>query len=154
MIVSVDAAVDFTALLEDQIPVNPFACRISSLFRSYAPTYPFVDYWLQTSDDGIVTGAIARYGADYIVSLTEDSDNGEVSSFLEMAGASSVLCSDKTLSLELPMQSGWILTRRLPFAEEKQRFVSPDLREAFALLQSCAEKDFQPPSFADFYVDV
>ena len=82
----------------DEIGGNdPFACRVCALCRSYAPSLPFVDYWLTADEAGQVNGAIARNGASFLLYMTDKSELREVASFLHMAGAAQVLCNGRFL---------------------------------------------------------
>lgn len=137
---------------------NPFACRIISLYNTYSFELPFVDYWLVIDNNNNITGAIARSGTDFILCLTKESNVDEVSSFMRVAGAESVLC-DGNFNVELygyKQSVGVILERKSLY-----KVFSSDLadfniseKEAYELISSCADENFIPPNFDDFYVDV
>ena len=92
MIISALEADNFINIVNGISPTDPFACRIISLYNSYSPDLVFVDYWLLQNVSGDFTGAIARNGSNFILFLTKQSDIGEVSSFMRVAGASAVIC--------------------------------------------------------------
>ena len=91
MILSAHKTPDYVRALNRYSKHDPFACRILSLYHSYRPDLPFVDYWMLTDDDGVFTGAAARNGSCFILFLTDRSDLSEVSAFMRVAGASQVL---------------------------------------------------------------
>lgn len=157
MITAISDQTDYIAALTAIAPCDPFACRIISLCHSYKPELAFVDYWLEQNGEGEVVGAIARNGSNFILYLTERSDLGEMASFMRIGGASGVICSGAfELDLSMNMTTGSILMRQTPFDETDvtPKAVVPDIRAAYELIVSCADAQFQPPVFEDFYVDV
>ena len=158
MIVSSTETVDFVGTLLSAAKNDPFACRIISLFNSYNAELAFVDYWLVNDDEtNECKGAIARSGTNFIIYLADNSTLEEVSAFIRVAGASSVLCDDK---IELDLYggtsiSGYVLERseEIKFDEEFE-FIEPDIKSVYNLLVKCADDNFTPPAFEDFYVDV
>ncbi len=158
MITSANDNSNFINIISSLQSNDPFACRIISLYLSYDPKLVFVDYWLISNQSGDFCGAIARNGSVFIVFLRDDSCVSEVSSFIRVAGATSVLCSDK-YPLELPVFNsfcGSVLMRNKPFDEinNGSDYYIPSIRSAYNLISSCADDNFTPPSFDDFYVDV
>ena len=159
MIVSSYEAKDFVNAVSEISDNDPFACRIISLYNSYSPELAFVDYWMIADENnGKCVGAIARSGTDFIVFLTDDCDIEEVSSFMRVAGASSVICDGR---FELDMfgskfVSGSVLQRDTEFKiqENESEIIEPDIKEAYNLIVKCADENFKPPLFEDFYVDV
>ena len=157
MIQSANEAVDFVAAIHALKADDPFACRIISLYHCYPPQLVFVDYWLIRDDEsGDVTGAAARNGSNFILLLTEETDLEEVSSFMRVAGASGVICNGKyTLDLNRPSFTGPVLVCvEMTEADGETELITPDIREAYELIVSCADDSFKPPAFDDFYVDV
>lgn len=137
---------------------NPFACRIISLYYSYKPELAFVDYWLAADDNGNINGAIARNGTAFILCLTDNSDIQEISSFMRVAGASSVIC-DAKYKLDLfgmDFVTGSILLRDALYEDTDSNIEikEPDIKSAYDLLVKCADENFTPPAFEDYYVDV
>ena len=158
MILSSDKTDDFIAVVSDISESNPFACRIISLYTSYGPSLSFVDYWMIVDDtDGKCTGAIARSGTDFILFLTENSNIDEISSFMRVAGASTVICSGR-YKLDLfgyKSVTGPILSRNTVSENNNKIEVRvPEIKEAYSLIVNSADENFTPPLFDDFYVDV
>ncbi len=159
MILSANDAKAFISSISAISENDPFACRIISLCNSYNPELAFVDYWLINDEESNkCTGAIARSGTSFILFLTDDSDIDEISSFMRVAGASSVLCSGK-YELELygsKCLSGSVLIRTEQFdiLDETFNIIEPDIKSAYELIVKCADENFVPPAFDDFYVDV
>ena len=141
----------------DEIGGNdPFACRVRALCRSYAPSLPFVDYWLTADEAGQVNGAIARNGASFLLYMTDRSELREVASFLHMAGAAQVLGNGRfVLEGFAREKTGAVMVTKQPAAVTADcPVIEPDIRAVHALLMTCADRDFCPPAFEDFYVDV
>lgn len=159
MIVSSNEAKDFVSSVSEISNNNPFACRIISLYNSYSPELAFVDYWMIAEEkSGKCVGAIARSGTDFIVFLTDACDIEEISSFMRVAGASSVICDGK---YELDIYgsksvTGSVLQREKEFEtlENELNIIEPEIKEAYELIVKCADENFKPPLFEDFYVDV
>lgn len=157
MIQAVTENTDFAGAIRAFSALDPFACRILSLYQSYRPELVFVDYWLQLDDEsGAVTGAVARNGSNFILFLTDKSDLDEVSSFVRVGGAAGIICSGSyELDLNMKTTTGAVLVRNTPFEEDGGlSIVEPDLRAAYELIFGCADENFRPPAFEDFYVDV
>lgn len=157
MIQAVTENTDFAGAIRPFSALDPFACRILSLYQSYRPELVFVDYWLQIDgESGSVTGAVARNGSNFILFLTDKSDLDEVSSFVRVSGAAGIICSGSyELDLNMKTTTGAVLVRNTPFEEDETlSFVEPDLRAAYELIFGCADENFRPPAFEDFYVDV
>ena len=158
MILTADNCDEFISTTESLDGQNPFACRIISLCTSYQPSLPFVDYWTVFDDESKnPTGAIARNGTDFILFLTDKTDLDEVSSFMRVAGATSVICSN-SYSLDLfgyEKTSGPILVRREEIPEcNSFEICTPQIKDAYNLIAASADKGFTPPEFEDFYVDI
>lgn len=158
MIVSANETENFVQKINSVSSKDAFACRIISLYNSYSPNLAFVDYWLVLNDSNQTTGAIARSGTNFILFLTDSSCVDEVSAFMRVAGASTVLCSD-SFKLDLfgaKSTTGAVLVRNDFYDEISSDLVfrEPDIKLAFDLIVSCADDNFSPPPFDDFYVDV
>ena len=159
MILSANQLTDFIGSVTRISENDPFACRIISLYNSYNPELAFVDYWIIADKlSSKCTGAIARSGTNFIVFLTDECDMEEVSSFMRVAGASSVLCSGK-YKLELfgsKSVSGSVLSKSEIFEiiDDSAEIIEPDIKSAYELIVKCADENFRPPVFEDFYVDV
>lgn len=158
MILNADNYEELISTIESLDALDPFACRIISLCTSYQPVLPFVDYWTVFDDKTKnPTGAIARNGTDFILFLTDKSDINEVSSFMRVAGAASVICSNK-YNLDLfgyEKSYGPILVRTEEISENDSLIIdTPKIKEAYELIAKAADKYFTPPKFEDFYVDI
>lgn len=159
MIISANETSDFIQSVQRISDNDPFACRIISLYNSYSPDLAFVDYWMiADKDSGRCTGAVARSGTNFIMFITDDCDLSEVSSFMRVAGASSVLCSGK-YQLDLFGSrhiTGSVLARTKLFETENDKLtvVIPEIKSVYELIVKCADENFRPPAFEDFYVDV
>lgn len=158
MIISANEVNDFKSSVSKISDNDPFACRIISLYNSYPPELAFVDYWIISDEDGKCTGAAARSGTNFVLFLTDGSDLEEISSFMRVAGASSILCSGK-YNLDLfgyKKTTGAVLVRNTPFEfdGDSLNIVEPDIKDAYDLIVRCADDNFKPPLFEDFYVDI
>lgn len=156
MIRYADSAALFAAGLAPFPLDDPFVCRVLSLCRSYPPPFCSTDYWLIEDGKG-VCGAVARHGSAFTAVLTERCDAQEVSAFLQMAGARSVLCDGEfALTGFSSATEGVVMQRTEPLSESRGEYTirTPDLRAVHALLTQCQGEGFTPPAFEDFYVDV
>lgn len=159
MIISADNIKNYTEMLLDVCGDDPFACRIISLYNSYNPELAFVDYWMIIDDvSKNCVGAIARSGTAFIIYLTREEDIDEVSSFMRVAGASSAICSgDFNLNVfDGKSVTGAVLVKDDSFKliDNKLRIYTPDIKAVYELIVKCADENFKPPQFEDFYVDV
>lgn len=159
MIISANETNDFISSVKNLNECDPFACRIFSLYNSYNPGLAFVDYWMMCDDaSGKCTGAVARSGSNFILLLTDDTDLDEVSSFMRVAGASSAICDGK-YKLDIfgsKSVTGSILVKNTLFdnVDDGIKITTPDIKSAYDLIVSCADDDFKPPSYENFYVDI
>lgn len=159
MIVSANETSDFIASVQKISDNDPFACRIISLYSSYAPELAFVDYWMiADKSSGKCTGAVARSGTNFVLFITDECDLDEISSFMRVAGASNALCSGK-YKLDIfgsKSVTGSVLARNKPFelVDESVNIIEPEIKDAYDLIVKCADENFKPPLFEDFYVDV
>lgn len=157
MIKIADKDLNPAPLLERLSREDPFGCRIYSLYKSYDYTLPFVDFWVQGKEN-MCTGAIARLGTQFILRLTDASDLEEISSFLRVAGATSILCDNK-YKLDVfseNVKSGAVLKFfGSPYKiEESYNVVTPEIKETYELLRLCKEEGFEAPDFESFNLDV
>ena len=159
MIVSANEASDFLKSITGLSDCDPFACRIISLYNSYNPELAFVDYWMTADDVSCkCTGAIARNGSNFILFLTDNSDLDEISSFMRVAGASGAICNGK-YSLKVfggKCVTGSVLVRKEPFENlnDNLKIATPEIKDAYNLIVKCADENFTPPPFENFYVDI
>lgn len=158
MIISVDETTDFLGSIDQMSADNPFACRIISMYKSYKPGLAFVDYWLIMDHSLRYTGAIARNGSVFVLYLTDLSDLDEVSAFMRVSGASGIICDGK-YPLDFfgkKPKTGVIMSLSEATDDPCGNYVieEPGIREAYYLIVRCADRNFKPPCFEDFYVDV
>lgn len=134
---------------------NPFGCRISSLYKTYDYHLPFVDYWIQ-ADNKSCTSIIARLETSFILLLTDYSDLEEISSFMRVSGAASIICDGKyELDCGLKVTGGPILYSARLMEQEKDFSVSePTVKDIYSLISKCASKNFAVPSYESFALDV
>ncbi len=159
MIISANNNNEFIQQVSAVSENDPFACRIISLYKSYQPELVFVDYWI-VIDDNLkdCCGAIARSGSTFLVFLADDRCVDEVSSFMRVAGATEILYDDRC-NLELfggSISTGYVLMRNelYEIADDKLKCIEPDIKKFYNLILSCADENFTPPCFDDFYVDI
>ncbi|MBP9988748.1 MAG: hypothetical protein KBT46_04540, partial [Ruminococcus sp.] len=70
-----------------------FGTRIKAYYNCYSSNYDFVNFWVQTDEDKIVS-VISRIDSDITVTSTgENSD--ELKSFLQMIGFTSIQCEKR-----------------------------------------------------------
>ena len=134
---------------------NPFGCRIISLYNTYNYNLPFVDFWVQFIDDEPVS-LISRLETAFILRLSDRSDIDEVSSFIRVSGAETVLC-DASYSLECNMNkvTGPVLYSRDLFGIDKSFEVYvPTVKEVYSVISSSASENFRVPSYESFMLDV
>lgn len=159
MIISANETNDFINSISNVSDNDPFACRIISLYSSYSPELAFVDYWMIIDEQsGKCEGAIARSGTAFILFLSNDKNLDEVSSFMRVAGASSALSSAR-YKLDIfgsKNITGSVLMKNTPFecVDNRATSVVPDIKAVYELIVKCADDNFRPPVFEDFYVDV
>lgn len=148
---------DISSLLKALSKGNPFGTRIYSLYNCYDYNLPFVDFWIQVKDN-VCVSSIGRLGTQFIVQLSDLSDLEEISSFLRVAGATTVLADNK-YKLELytdKKTTGAVLKFfGSPYEiEEEYKLYAPTVKEAYDLLVLCKEEGFEAPDFESFNLDV
>lgn len=141
--------------LETMSVGNPFGCRISSLYKTYDYHFPFVDYWIQ-ADNHRCTSIIARLETSFILLLTDYSDLEEISSFMRVSGAVSIICDERyKLDCGLNCIGGPILSSSVIMESDKDfAVISPTVKEVYELISKCASKNFAVPSYESFTLDV
>lgn len=73
----------------DFLPADPYAARITALFKTYGAEYDFVLFWVQRIDDEPVA-AISRVDGNMTLCCTEKADFEELSYFINAVGYSSL----------------------------------------------------------------
>ncbi len=157
MIKIADKDFDISMLLKTISKGNPFGSRIYSLYNCYDYNLPFVDFWVQIKNN-ICVSAVGRLGTQFIVQLTDLSDLEEISSFLRVAGATSILCDNKYKLdvFQKSLKTGAVLKfYGSPYEiEENYSLCVPTVKEAYELLVLCKEEGFEAPDFESFNLDV
>lgn len=155
MIKIADECLNIEEYIDDLTASDPFGCRIKSLYKTYSYTLPFVDFWVELVDDKCVS-LIARLESVFILRLTEASDIEEISAFLRVSGASSIICDGKyQLEVNLNRNDGPILVRKTPFVlAEKFNIITPSVKDVYFVIDKCRSDNFSVPSYEDFALDV
>lgn len=159
MIVSANNNNCFVSQIEAIAGIDPFACRIISLYNSYQPELVFVDYWTLINDETKECGgAIARNGSAFIIFLADENCIDEVSSFMRVAGATEIIY-DYKYELDLSfgkLSSGVILKKNDCYndIDKELEYYEPHIKELYSLIEKSTDENFVPPLFEDFYVDV
>ena len=134
---------------------NPFGCRIISLYNTYNYNLPFVDFWVQLSNNTPVS-LISRLESALIILLTDNSDLDEISSFVRVSGAETVLCDAKyKLNCDFKRVSGPILCSDSAFEIDNSFEVyKPSVKEVYSIISTSASDNFKVPSYESFMLDV
>ncbi len=136
---------------------NPFGCRILSLYKTYSPKLPFVDYWVQKTEDNVPVCLISRLETAFILCITNGCDIEELSSFLRVSGATSIICDGNyNLNLNYNSKDGFILTKEEVFSLEYKNtsVITPTPKEVYSVIKKCASENFNVPDYDSFALDV
>ena len=134
---------------------NPFGCRILSLYNTYNYNLPFVDFWVQFINDEPVS-LISRLETAFILYLSDKSDMDEISSFIRVSGAESVLC-DASYEIVCNMKrvTGPILYSKDIFEIDRSFEVYvPSVKEVYSVISTAVSDNFKVPSYESFMLDV
>ncbi len=74
------------------LPADPYAARITALFKTYGADYDFALFWTQNID-GILTAAISRIDGNMTLCTNENADFEELLHFVNTVGFQSLTCS-------------------------------------------------------------
>lgn len=74
------------------LPSDPYAARVTALFKTYGADYDFALFWVQDID-GIPTAAISRIDGNMTVCTNENADYEEILHFVNAVGFQSLTCS-------------------------------------------------------------
>lgn len=134
---------------------NPFGCRIKSLYNTYDYNLPFVDFWVQIIDDDC-TALIARLETSFIMQITDEADMDELSAFMRVSGAASIIADGKyLLEVGLDRITGPILKSSNVMENELYFDVTePTVKEVYSVISKCVSKNFAVPSYESFALDV
>ena len=134
---------------------NPYGCRIISLYNTYNYNLPFVDFWVQFAD-GKPVSLISRLETAFVLRLSGESDMDEISAFIRVSGAETVLC-DALYSLECNMKrvTGPVLFSEKEFnIEHSFEVYTPSVKEVYSVISMSACDNFRVPSYESFTLDV
>lgn len=135
---------------------DPFLTRILSLYECYGEGYSFVAFWVQEDGESL-TAAVSRYEDTFSLWMTDGADLEEIAAFLTFQGAGSVLYH---AAYELPFGDGHRSIGGQVLAYEGKDYNSgielyqPDVKEVYALLQTCESPIFRVPEYLFFLSDV
>lgn len=134
---------------------NPFGCRIISLYNTYDYNLPFVDFWVQLND-GKCTALIARLETAFILQITDYADMDELSAFMRVSGAASIIADGKyLLDCGLDKITGPILQSNAVMENERLfNIIEPTVKEVYSVISKCVSKNFSVPSYESFALDV
>lgn len=134
---------------------NPYGCRIISLYNTYNYNLPFVDFWVQFSENRPVS-LISRLESSFILRLTNESDIDEISSFIRVSGAETILCDNMyELDCNLGKTTGPVLFSKELFEIDKVFDVyTPTVKDVYSIISLSASENFKIPPYESFALDV
>lgn len=152
---------DFTLFehFKEFCKTDSFGTRIYSHFLCYGYEYNFVDFWVQISENNLITAALCKLDGDLVVCACEDADFEEISAFLNFTDKLSVTFDSKFIEyIKLECDSvsqGDILM----YSKAKKNCTHlsvtvPDIKEYHNLLLACKSADFFVPEYLNFLSDV
>lgn len=74
------------------LPADPYAARITALFKTYGADYDFALFWVQDID-GIPSAAISRIDGNMTLCTNKNADFEELTHFINAVGFQSLTCS-------------------------------------------------------------
>ena len=144
---------------KDFCKIDSFGTRIYSHFLCYGYEYNFVDFWVQISDDNLITAAFCRLDGDLVVCACKEADFEEITTFLNFTDKLTVTFDCKFVELiKIDCSSisyGDILMYEKSKKDcEKYTASTPDIKEYHNLLLMCKSDDFFVPEYLNFLSDV
>lgn len=135
------------------LPADPYAARITALFRTYGADYDFALFWVQDID-GIPTAALSRIDGNMTVCTSENADYEELLHFVNAVGFQSLTCSYEDMQRLGFEPSDCSFTVKFT-GESEERFINTvkdyDKRKIYDLLCSCG---FELGDYGAFLSDV
>ncbi len=135
------------------LPSDPYAARITALFRTYGSDYDFALFWVQ-SIDGVPTAAISRIDGNMTLCSCGNADFEEIFHFVNAVGFQSLTCSYEDmekLGFE-PTDSSFTVKFKGEKTDRKINTVSDyDKRKVYDLLCDCG---FELGDYGSFLSDV
>ncbi len=159
MIKIIDDKFSHLSEFENFCKTNSFGTRIFSHYLCYGHKYDFVDFWVQFSDNGIITSAICKFEGDIIVCLCDDSDFDEISYFISFQKKLSV-SFDYKYKDRVDCDDGTVFSGDILMYKSCDDFFAsytidiPQLKSYHNLLLSCKSSDFFVPEYMNFLSDV
>ena len=135
------------------LPSDPYAARITALFKTYGADYDFALFWVRKTD-GIPCAAISRVDGNMTLCTNGNADYEEIIHFINAVGYQSLTCSYEDmekLGFE-PTDSSF--TVRFNGGEDIEKIASLrdyDKRKVFDLLENCG---FELGDYGAFLSDV
>ncbi len=135
------------------LPGDPYAARITALFKTYGADYDFALFWVQEID-GIPVAAISRIDGNMTLCTNENADFEELLHFVNAVGFQSLTCSYddmEKLGIE-PSDSSFTVKFKGGKDFKKTNSVKDyDKRKIFDLLCDCG---FELGDYGAFLSDV
>ncbi len=135
------------------LPADPYAARITALFKTYGSDYDFALFWVQKTD-GVYSAAISRIDGNMTLCSNENADFEELLHFVNAVGFQSLTCSYddmKKLGFE-PSDTSFTVKFTGEKSIEKINAVNDyDKRKIYDLLCSCG---FELGDYGAFLSDV
>ncbi len=135
------------------LPADPYAARITALFKTYGADYNFALFWVQ-ENDGVPCAAISRVDGNLTLCTNGNADFEELLHFMNAVGFQSLTCSYedmKKLGFK-PSDSSFTVKYKGGKDVEKINSVRDyDKRKIFDLLCDCG---FELGDYGAFLSDV
>lgn len=135
------------------LPADPYAARITALFRTYGADYDFALFWVQDID-GIPSAAVSRIDGNMTLCANENADFEELLHFVNAVGFQSLTCSYEDmgkLGFEPSDSSFTVKFTGRKTSSEINTVDDYDKREVYDLLCDCG---FELGDYGAFLSDV
>lgn len=135
------------------LPADPYAARITALFKTYGADYDFALFWTQKID-GIPAAAISRIDGNMTLCTNENADFEELHHFINAVGFQSLTCSSddmEKLGFESTDSSFTVKFKGGKDFEKISLLRDYDKRKIFDLLCDCG---FELGDYSAFLSDV
>ncbi len=162
MILLNDFSESFENNLKEICKASPFGARIISYYKSYSGRkYNFLDFWIQSDNDGKAVCAFCRYYSNLII-CGEFLNCAEVNDFIKMISPFAVLCSDNfDLNINKAFSSGEIMlcTEVKKICANNYKITKTGsnirlLKKVYALLFGSGFNEKSLPAFEDYFLDI
>lgn len=152
---------DFTLFekFKDFCKIDSFGTRIYSHFLCYGYEYNFVDFWVQISENNLITAAFCKLDGDLVVCACEDADFEEITTFLNFTDKLSVTFDCKFIEfikIDCSCVSYGDILMYEKSKKDCEKYIAstPEIKEYHNLLLSCKSDDFFVPEYLNFLSDV